>query len=113
MGFFDVFQDEGAPDGGPYISKSEKADLIANATPVTISKVEFQPEKGYKGSDRYLLTVTVDGNDEERALSFGTGTVDSRDRMLAAMSEFLDANPGETVAVVIEEAGAAQLLVPA
>lgn len=113
MGFFDTYEDDGPADGGQYISKSEKAELIENGTPVTISKVEFQPEKGYKGSDRFLLTVTVDGSEDERFLSFGTGTVDSRDRMLTAMQEYLSANEGQTVTIVIEEAGAAQILVPA
>lgn len=109
MGFFDTYEDEGGDK--TYVTSAEKATLIENGTSFSVNGVEFQKGQGYKGADRYLLTITLEG--EDRKLSFGTGTVDSRDRMLGAMAEFL-ATDGATAPVVrIEKAGAAEVLRPA
>lgn len=109
MGFFDQYEDEGGDR--TYVSSAEKATLVENGTPFTINTVEFQKGQGYKGGDRYLLGITLE--DEDRKLSFGTGTVDSRDRMLGAMAEFLATDGATAPVVVIEKAGAAEVLRPA
>lgn len=108
MGFFDTYEDEGGDK--TYVTSAEKAALKENGTSFVITGVEFQKGQGYKGSDRYLLTITLD--DEARKLSFGTGTVDSRDRMLGAMAEFAAEND-LSEAVRIEQVGAAEVLRPA
>lgn len=108
MGFFDQYEDEGGDK--TYVTSAEKATLIENGTAFTITGVEFQKGQGYKGGDRYLLQIVLE--DENRKLSFGTGTVDSRDRMLGAMSEFAADNDLSEV-VRIEKVGAAEVLRPA
>jgi hypothetical protein len=97
--FFAQYEDEGGD--AQYLSKAEKQALIDNATAFEVKAVAFQPEKGYKGSDRFLLTIDLDG--ETRLLSFGTGTVDSRDRMLGAMSKYLQTPDASSPKVRIEE----------
>lgn len=99
MGFFDTYEDEGGDK--TYIGKAEKADLIRNKTAFAIESVTFEPGKGYQGGDRFLAIINLNG--EERKLSFGAGSVESRDRMLTAMGEFLASEEGQPVTVIIEE----------
>lgn len=80
--FFETFEDEG---GLSYVSSEEKAILVRDKVPFKVLRVwhgegQFGP--------KYTLVVDFDG--EERAISFGSGKVESRDRMLDAMIEYLD-----------------------
>jgi hypothetical protein len=90
--FFDSYQDEG---GLSYVSSEEKAILINNKVPFKVLRVWHS--EGQFGP-KYTLVVDFEG--EERALSFGSGKVESRDRMLDAMMEYLD-QEGDPVPPVV------------
>jgi hypothetical protein len=109
MGFWDEFTDVG---GGSYISADEKAALIENG--VTFQILGVVEEKGGKYGDRYILKVSVanplTGEDEDRNLGFGQGTVPSRDRMLEALTGYLGSDDAEPVFVTLEKAGQAVLI---
>lgn len=85
--FSDEYQDTG---GLSFVSREEKEVLIT-------SGAAFPALKVYKGESRfgprYLIITELD--DEERALSFAAGTVESRDRMLDALEEFLEREDAE------------------
>lgn len=83
MGFFDEYKEEGGLD---YVGKDEKSVLITNGTPLEVQRI-FHSEAGQFGP-KYTMIVLLNG--DERAISFGAGKVESRDRMLDAMSEYLD-----------------------
>ena len=106
MGFFDEYVAPENP-GGEYISAetlgSDKAEF-------TITAVVYEPEQGYEGADRYLASIILDG--EEKKASFGAGSVDSRDQMLAAMAEFIQ-RTGETVKVRAGKQGRSVILTAA
>jgi len=81
--FFDNFQESAG--GGSFIGKEEKATLIKDATPLTVQAVR----KGEsKFGLRYVVDVDLDG--EIRSLSFTADSVESRDRMLDAMTQYLE-----------------------
>lgn len=82
MGFFDQYKDEG---GLAYIGAEEKAALSKAQTVLPI--VRAWHGEGQFGP-KYVAIVEVDG--EERAMSFGAGTVESRDRMFDALIEYFD-----------------------
>ena len=82
MGFFDSYKDEG---GLSYVGAEERIVFNKNKTPFPILRV-WHGEGQY--GPKYTLVIELDG--EERALSFGAGKVESRDRMLDAMIEYLD-----------------------
>ena len=103
MGFFDTYQDT-APEGS-WVGKDEKDTLIANATPMTVVKVERG--EGQFG-ERFVATVTIDG--EERLISFPFGTVESRDRMLNALEKYLEDADAEPPVVKLEKAGRAIII---
>jgi hypothetical protein len=102
VGFYDEFVDTG---GGNFIGKEEKAELIESATPLPVNRV-IKGES--KFGPRYVLTVSLDG--EDRALSFTAGSVESRDRMLDALQGYLADNEGETVNVVMVKVGQSVIL---
>jgi hypothetical protein len=96
MGFFDEFKDVG---GGSWVGAEEKAEMIASETVITVSDVIYDPTNKY--GPRYVVKFVLDG--EDRSIGFGAESVESRDRMLAALSDYLDANEGETVDLVMEK----------
>ncbi len=105
MGFFDEYVDESTPSG--YVS----ADTLGSDKAVfTIVGVVYEPEQGYEGADRYLADIILDG--EEKKASFQAGSVDSRDKMLAAMAEFIQ-RTGETVNVKASKQGRSVILTAA
>jgi hypothetical protein len=111
MGFFDEYVDDSP--GSVYLNGDEKDALIENGTVFTITGVVFEPEQGYDDNDRYVATVAGLGEgDEERKLSFQAGGVDSRDRMLASMQEFI-ARTGEGVNVKLTKQGRSVLITAA
>lgn len=95
MGFFDSYKEEG---GLSYVGAEEKAVLIKNETPLEVQRVFFS-EAGQFGP-KFTMVVLLEG--EERAISFGAGKVESRDRMLLAMSEYLDTEDEETEKPVVK-----------
>lgn len=109
--FFGTYVDENPGGGQQYVSGPEKDALLESGTSFTIVGVKFDPKGGFDNADRYVLDVILEG--EERKLSFQAGSVDSRDRMLAAMAEFLTANAGATVNARLEAAGRATLITAA
>lgn len=105
MGFFNEYVDDSP--GSVYVTGDEKEQLIADGTVFDITGVTFDPEGGFDDNDRYVLDITLAGT--ERKLSFQAGSVDSRDRMLAAMDEFIQRS-GEAVAVKLTQQGRSTLI---
>lgn len=105
MGFFDGYEDTG---GISYVSGEEKAVLIKNEVPLEVIRI-FESDHAEYGP-KYNIVITLDG--EERVISFKKGSVFSRDRMLAAMREYLEAkDEGEpNPEVVIYKVKQSQLL---
>ena len=108
--FFDTFQDTSSSG---YLNKDDKQVLIDNGIsfPITSVKVEDHPEYG----ERYVCGVTVpslenEGETEDRLLSFPIGTVESRDRMLEAMSKWLDDPTAEPPVVKLDKVGRSLIL---
>lgn len=104
MGFFDEY-DEGP--SGRWIKAPEKNVLIENGIPIEITalKLDVHPQHG----ERYVATCLVPnpetGDSEEGLISFNTGTVESRDRMLKQMSEYMERDDAEPVHVKLTKQG--------
>lgn len=110
MAFKDEYQDFG---GASFIGSEEKKALADDGTEFTIKGVYFREKGGYQGkSDAYVLTLDLD--DEERALSFTAnlpeGGVPSRDRMLAEMVGYLDRDDAEPIEAKLVKKGQSFLL---
>jgi hypothetical protein len=108
MGFFDEYVDDSP--GSIYVTGVEKEALIEDGTIFTINAVAFDPEGGFDDEDRYVADVTL--ADVERKISFQAGKVDSRDRMLASMADFIE-RTGESVTVKLTQQGRSQLVTAA
>jgi len=112
VSFFDEYKDIG---GGEYVSSDEKNVLIENGIPLKITDVAYQEES--KFGERYVCRVLLPdpetGDEEERLMSFSAGTVESRDRMLKAMAEYLDDADAEPPLVKLEKVGRAVIIVKA
>jgi hypothetical protein len=104
MGFFDTYKDIG---GGEYVSADEKGVLIENGIPFQMTDVVYQDESKYgeRFVTRVLLPDPDTGETEERLMSFSAGTVESRDRLLRAMGEWLDDADNEPPYVKLEKVG--------
>jgi hypothetical protein len=110
--FFGTYVDDNpGGGGGQYVSGPEKEALLDSGESFTIVGVKFDEKGGFDNADRFLLDIILAGT--ERKLSFQAGSVDSRDRMLAAMAEYLDANAGATVNARLEASGRATLITAA
>jgi hypothetical protein len=110
--FFDNYQDLGG--GGTYMAAPEKNVLIDQGIPFTIDKLAFEAEGPFDGKPRFVAFVTVPdpdtGETEERQISYTKNSgAESRDKMLAAMQEYLDGG-GDPVKVKMYRAGRAILL---
>ncbi len=103
MGFFDEFKDT---SGGSWVGAEEKAALIESGTVISMTDVIYDPTNKY--GPRYVVKFKLD--EEDRSIGFGAESVESRDRMLAAASEYLDANDGETIDVVMKQNGRSVVL---
>lgn len=107
MGFWDEYDEP----VGSWVKADEKAVIIDNGIPFRITSVV----KGdYQGEPRYVVGALVPhpetGEDEERLFGFPIGTVESRDRMLTQMGEYLGREDAEPVAVKLEKSGKAHLI---
>lgn len=110
MGFWDEYKEP----TGSWVKAAEKQVLIENGIPFQITTVS----KGdYQGEPRYVVGALVPnpetGDEEERLFGFPIGTVESRDRMLGQMAEYLEREDSEPVTVKLEKAGRSILLRPA
>lgn len=112
MSFFDEYKDIG---GGEYVSADEKQVLIDNGIPFQMTDVVYQEESkfGERFVARVLLPDPDTGEEEERLISFGVGTVESRDRLLRALAEWLDAADNAPPFVKLEKVGRAVIIVKA
>ena len=109
MAFKDNFKDIG---GGDYVSADEKQALADGGVEFSITSVVEDQQNKY--GPRYVLKAIVPnpetGDEEERNISFSIGTVESRDRMLAQMEEYLDGDDAEDVPVTLEKVGRSWIL---
>lgn len=108
MSFFDEYQEV----GGSYIGADEKKAMMDAGIPFTITAV--LDDDGNKYGARYVTKVLVPnpetGDEEERNISFPKGTVDSRDRMLGQMQEYLSRPDAEPVVCKLEQVGRSILI---
>jgi hypothetical protein len=106
------FFDEYTEIRGNFIGADEKQVLIDEGIPFQITAIQFDEEN--KFGPRYVAGVLVpdpaNGEEEERLISFPKGTVDSRDRMLAQMTDYLARDDAQPVLVKLEKAGKAILI---
>lgn len=136
-GFFDTNEDlrdggSAGLDGGEYITKDEKRELINSGQPFKATAVKFEPGEGYEGADRYVVTIDLDEGpvvgDEERALTFNVsykddgvtprvGSRDSRDPesagFLYKLEKWLEDPANEPPKLKMTKIGRAQILVAA
>lgn len=109
--FKDQYKDIG---GGQYISAEEKQVLADSGAEFVITEVI--EDKANKYGERYVLKVVVpDGileptDAETRNMAFSIGTVESRDRMLSQMEEYLEGDDAEDVAATLEKVGRSWIL---
>lgn len=107
MGFFDEYEEI----GGDFVKGAEKETLAANGIPFIVQAV-FDDDTSQFGARYVLKTLVPDpenGEERERSMAFAKASVDSRDRMLVAMQEFLNEG-GDPVTVKLEKAGRSWLL---
>lgn len=104
-GFFDEYQDI----GGNFVSAEEKQYLIDNGVPFPITAVV---EDHAFGQDRFVAKVELpeDVSEDadwtelvERNIAFPKSGVESRDRMLDQMKEYLLRPDSEPVTVKLEK----------
>src|SRR3989304_7977588 len=112
MGFFDEYKDEGG--NGPFLSKAERDPLIDLGAPLRVVAISFEAENTFEGKSRPRYVVTFDVEGESRLWSFGVGDVESRDRLLAAMTDYLDRDGDiDSPVVMVTKEGRSQIIVPA
>lgn len=103
MGFFDEYKEI----GGNFIGAEEKQVLIDNGIPMEVLAVVMDEANKY--GPRFVAKVSVPdpatGEEAERAISFPTGTVESRDRMLTQLASYLERADAEPVRVKLEKVG--------
>lgn len=119
--FFDEYVDISA-SGGSWIKADEKAVLMEQGIPFQITAIEDDDENRY--GPRFVAFVLVPnpetGDEEERKLGFPKverdgegaviGGVESRDRMLVQMQEYLSRDNAEPVLVKLEKVGRAIII---
>ena len=109
MSFWDGYKDEG---GGKYLSASEKAALVDNGVALQIVSVRLDEKNQFKGNaaPRYVVTFLVPnpltGENEERLAGFALSPEgSSRDRLLAALVDYLAAGETDPIMVKLELIG--------
>ncbi|MGH7273712.1 MAG: hypothetical protein ACREIQ_04560 [Nitrospiria bacterium] len=105
--FFETFNNT---SGLSWITGEEK-ELLVNAD-VALPVLSVGEGPGYQpGTKQYYFVTELDG--EARAIGFGAGSVESRDRMFVALQEFLEQEDAETPLVKVIRSGRSLLLVNA
>lgn len=100
--FFETFEDG---SGLSFVGQEEKETLIEDQTTLAVLRVS---KSNTKYGERFITVVELDG--EERALSFSTGSVESRDRLLDSLMEYLNEDDAETPLVFLERVGRSILI---
>lgn len=112
MGFFDTYVDFGS---AKYVTRDEKNVLMNNGIPFTIKSVTRDDDN--KFGPRYVCSVLLPdpttGDEEERNMAFSIGKVESRNRMLGQLSEYLKGEGAEPVRVKLELNGQSHIIRPA
>lgn len=97
--------------GGNYITAAEKSAMAEAGAVFTITAI--RRTKKFEG-EHYELAILVDldgGGEVERTLSFTIGSgAESRDRLLAGLSEYLDSPDGDDVRATIYKVGRPYLI---
>lgn len=106
---FDFSKYEG---GGAYMGAAEKKAVAEAGIPFVVKAVK---EGEYDGAPRYVLDIVVPnpetGDDEERLLAFPIGSgVESRDRMLAALKDYLEGADAEEVKAKLDKVGRSYII---
>ncbi len=103
MGFFDEYKEI----GGNFVGAEEKQVLIDNGIPFEVLAVIMDEANKYgpRFVTKVMLPDPATGDEQERAISFPTGTVESRDRMLTQLAEYLDRPDADPVMVKLEKVG--------
>jgi hypothetical protein len=103
MGFYDEYKEI----GGNWINSDEKNVMIEEGIPFEITAI--QHDEANKYGPRFVATVVVPnpetGDEETRSLGFPKGTVESRDRMIVAMEEYLGSDKPEPLIVKLDRVG--------
>lgn len=106
------FWDEYKEIGGNFIKADEKDVLMENGIPMKVLAVV--EDQANKYGPRYVAKVEVPnpetGEAEERAISFPIGTVESRDRMLSQLVDYLGREDADEVVIKLEKVGRSILL---
>ena len=100
--FFETFQDAG---GGNWVGKEEKDAMIADGTAFTVTRVA---RGASKYGERYVIDTEIDG--EMRSIGFPADTVQSRDRLLDALIEYLKGENPEPVSLKMQRIGRSIIL---
>lgn len=114
MSFFDEYKEI----GGRFLKAEDKQVLIDNGIPFQVTEVQADDENQYgpRFVAKTLLPVTLaegavaDNEESEVNIAFPKGTVESRDRMLKQMSEYLEREDAAPVIVKLEKVGRSILL---
>jgi hypothetical protein len=104
--FSDVYQDTG---GLSFVSEDEKEALVE-------SKSGFPALRVYRSEGqwgpKYNIVTVLPGEDEEKVISFGAGSVDSRDRFLDNLIRFMEeTEDAETTVLGLTKKGRSWILV--
>jgi hypothetical protein len=112
MSFWESEAAQAAQQGGKYLTAPEKAALIENGTALQITGVRLDEKNQFQGNaaPRYVVTFQVPnaltGENEERLAGFALNPDgSSRDRLLAALVDYLASEDAEPVFVVLEKIG--------
>lgn len=103
LSFFDEYKEV----GGKFVGAEEKEVLMSNGIPFQV--VDVIDDDTNKYGPRFIANVLLpnpeDGTEEQRSIGFPKGTVDSRDRMLSQMQEYLGRTDAQPVVVKLEKVG--------
>ena len=113
MAFSDEFVDTGKWN---FVAKEERQVLIKEKVLFTPERIIEVASNDPKFSDQYVIFTRLPGDEDEvRAMGFGKGSVDSRDRLLSALTGYLERIEEGTETdpapqLYIEQVGQAQIL---
>lgn len=98
-GFWDQYKDEGS---GKYLTATEKNDLIDNGVELQIVGVRYDEKNQYQGNSAPRFVVAFLINGEEKLAGFALSEDgSSRDRLLEALSEYLETPAGKKDKILV------------
>lgn len=104
MGFWDEYKEI----GGNWINADEKQVIIDNGIPLVVKGVV--EDEANKYGPRYVVQVATPDSDDDRSIGFPIGTVDSRDRLLSQLADYLGRPDADEVVVKLEKEGRSILI---